>query len=301
MIDRPGSPAAPIGRPGPQPRSPQRRVAVRDTVLAVRDHPGRDGAGAPFVWAHGLGSSMAQEDAAGVFDWSSAVGGRRYVRFDARGHGRSDASSRADAYRWPVLARDLLGLLHALGIERAVLGGVSLGAAVGLHVALRAPDRVAGLVLAVPPAAWGARFEVAAHHRDAATIVEWQGMRRLVAASHERLDRSAGPRWVADVWRRLYDSWIPDRGLWLPPIFRGAAASDLPPPHRLHTVAVPTLVLGWEGDPHHPLATALTLGRLIPGARVGIAWGPADVERWPRRVGDLLAEADRRAPSRRGW
>ena len=47
---------------------------------------------------------------------------------------------------------DLIGLLNHLGIARAVLGGISLGAGVALNAATRYPERVAGLVLGRP--AW---------------------------------------------------------------------------------------------------------------------------------------------------
>ena len=51
-----------------------------------------------------------------------------------------------------TLADDLIGLLDHLGIEQAVIGGISLGAAVAVNVALRYPERVLGLVLSRP--AW---------------------------------------------------------------------------------------------------------------------------------------------------
>jgi pimeloyl-ACP methyl ester carboxylesterase len=72
----------------------------------------------------------------------SAFPGRRVVAPDARAHG---ASSDAPApYR---LADDVVDLLDALGIERAVLAGISMGGGTAVDVALEHPARVAGLVV----------------------------------------------------------------------------------------------------------------------------------------------------------
>jgi pimeloyl-ACP methyl ester carboxylesterase len=69
----------------------------------------------------------------------------RVVRFDWRGYGESGPAT-ADH----LVHADLLGLLDALGIGRAVLAGCSLGGTAALDAALAAPERVAGLVLVSP-------------------------------------------------------------------------------------------------------------------------------------------------------
>lgn len=66
----------------------------------------------------------------------------RVVRFDWRGYGESGPASAEH-----TLHADLLGLMDALDIDRAVLAGCSVGGAAALDAALAAPDRVAGLVL----------------------------------------------------------------------------------------------------------------------------------------------------------
>jgi pimeloyl-ACP methyl ester carboxylesterase len=66
----------------------------------------------------------------------------RVVRYDWRGYGGS-----ADAEGTYSHAEDLLGLLNALGIDRALLVGCSMGGGHCVDVALAAPDRVSGLVL----------------------------------------------------------------------------------------------------------------------------------------------------------
>jgi pimeloyl-ACP methyl ester carboxylesterase len=68
----------------------------------------------------------------------------RVITWDERGFGGTRATG--DFSYWDS-ARDALGLLDHLGIERAVFGGMSQGGFLSLRVALTAPDRVRGLIL----------------------------------------------------------------------------------------------------------------------------------------------------------
>src|SRR3954471_2158784 len=116
----------------------QRMVEVRGVELAVTD----DGSGPAYFWGHGLSGSMGQDARFSMFDWKRLVASHRVVRWDARGHGESAGTADPDTYRWDNLGRDLLALADALGIDRFVAGGVSMGAATALHAAHLAPDRV---------------------------------------------------------------------------------------------------------------------------------------------------------------
>lgn len=71
---------------------------------------------------------------------------RRVVSFDNRGVGES--SSPQPPYEMSALALDALGLLDALGIDRVDIVGTSMGGMIALEIALLAPSRVRGLVLA---------------------------------------------------------------------------------------------------------------------------------------------------------
>lgn len=68
----------------------------------------------------------------------------RVATWDERGHGETPA--RGPFSYWDS-ARDLLALLDHLGVQRAVLGGMSQGGFVSLRAALLAPGRVRGLIL----------------------------------------------------------------------------------------------------------------------------------------------------------
>jgi 3-oxoadipate enol-lactonase len=69
----------------------------------------------------------------------------RVITWDARGFGDTEFDGKQFDY-WDN-ARDCLGLLDHLGLDRAVIGGMSQGGFCSLRVALLAPDRVRALVL----------------------------------------------------------------------------------------------------------------------------------------------------------
>jgi 3-oxoadipate enol-lactonase len=69
----------------------------------------------------------------------------RVITWDERGFGETEFDGEPFTY-WDS-ARDCLGLLDHLGIEQAVLGGMSQGGFLSMRAALLAPDRVRALVL----------------------------------------------------------------------------------------------------------------------------------------------------------
>lgn len=105
--------------------------------------------GPPVVWIHGGSvedSSMMVPDLEPFFDRVRALFP------DARGHGRSARFERREDYTYPRKAEDLLLWLDALGIERAVWGGASMGGALSLWAAAHAPARVRAVVsISGPP------------------------------------------------------------------------------------------------------------------------------------------------------
>jgi pimeloyl-ACP methyl ester carboxylesterase len=80
-----------------------------------------------------------------------AAAGFHAVAPDQRGYARSDAPAAVEAYTVLHLVGDAVGVLDALGAERAVVVGHDWGAPVAWHTALLRPDRVRGVVgLSVP-------------------------------------------------------------------------------------------------------------------------------------------------------
>ncbi len=79
-----------------------------------------------------------------------AARGNRVVLLDLLGHGQSEKPVQPSAHRMDLYAQHVLALLDELGVDQAVLGGISLGTNVSLLAAAQAPERVRGLVLEMP-------------------------------------------------------------------------------------------------------------------------------------------------------
>lgn len=106
-----------------------------------------EGTGRPLLFLHGLGASLVQP--VSILEGLTDV---RLLSFDFRGHGLTEFDGPPSDYQIPVFAEDAMALLDHLQINRAVVGGISLGAAVALNAAIRFPERVEGLLLIRP--AW---------------------------------------------------------------------------------------------------------------------------------------------------
>lgn len=98
--------------------------------------------------------------------------GHRVIQYDARAHGRSSPAPTPADYTYDLLGEDAIAVLDSLGVQRAVLAGASMGAHTLLNVALRHPERVAGLVVITPAYS-------ADHQREQARLARWD---RLAAA-----------------------------------------------------------------------------------------------------------------------
>lgn len=116
-----------------------RRVRLADHETEITEHAA--GAGPDLVCLHSLGLDRRMWDPI-----LAGLSGRgRLVAYDLRGHGAArDVEPRPSLER---LTGDLVALLDALGLERPVIAGVSLGGAVAMSFALAHPERVGGLCL----------------------------------------------------------------------------------------------------------------------------------------------------------
>lgn len=262
-------------------------VPVRGCEL-VYDVVG-SGDGFPFVWGHGLTSSRADEDRLPLLDVDRIGADRLVVRFDARGHGESGDISDAAEGDWATLALDEIGLIDHLGLDRIVLAGASMGAATALHAALRLGDRVAALVLAIPPTAWETRRAQVELYAEMASIAESAGIEPLLAGL--RATPPPDPFVGDDGWteRRVASLRTADPAR-LAAAFRGAGRADLPARDRISSITAPTLVLAWTGDPGHPVSTAHGLGALLPHCETAIASSADELGRWTEQVVEFLAD-----------
>lgn len=246
----------------------------------------QEGDGPTVVQLHGLSSSRASEAAAGFFDWSPVhEAGRRLVRYDARGHGRSTGRAEPADYAWPNLAEDLLALLDAVAPGEAVDAiGVSMGVGTLLHAATREPDRFRRLVLVIPPTAWATRAAQGDGYRQMATLAEDQGYDALVRAMSAF---GTLPLLEEGGWTTTPSPDI-DPAI-LPAVFRGAAATDFPDAQSIAMIMQPVLLRPWVGDPGHPVSTSELLLDLLPHAVLEANATPGDLRAQGARIADFLS------------
>ena len=116
-----------------------RTVTANGITIALRD----EGAGPAVVFSHGFPEL--------AFSWRHQVpaivaAGFRVIVPDQRGYGGSDRPEEVTAYDIHHLTGDLVGLLAALGIERAVFVGHDWGGLVAWMMPILHPTRVAGVI-----------------------------------------------------------------------------------------------------------------------------------------------------------
>jgi len=109
----------------------------RDGVRIHFEDSGGDGP--VILWSHGflMDHTMFDPQVAGL-------PGYRHIRWDERGFGRTAATG---PFTYWDAAEDAIGLLDHLGIDQAVLAGMSQGGFLSLRAALAHPERVRALIL----------------------------------------------------------------------------------------------------------------------------------------------------------
>lgn len=248
-------------------------------------HLERSGAGRPFLWAHGLTSSIAVERDSGVFQWEE-IPGVDVIRYDARSHGRSGAGSAPEDHEWSALAGDYLAVADDQEAQSFVAGGASMGCATVLYAVLRAPERVHALVLAIPPTAWETRTTQADTYLRSVEFLEANGLEAFIEAGRKL---PAQPPWSEARREVRFRHLAQADPAALALALRGAAQSNLPPRDEVATITAPTLILSWDGDPGHPLSTAESLHELLGGSQLVVARSAEEVAAWPTTVGDFLS------------
>jgi len=242
----------------------EREVSSGEVRLAVSD----SGSGVPVVLLHGLTATRRY-----VVMGSRALErtGHRVLAYDARGHGASTPAPHPDAYTYADLGGDLVAVLEASGIERAVLAGASMGAHTALWLALHAPERVAGLVVITP--GYDPRT-----HDDPPRLARWDALAEgLERGGIDGFLAAYGPPAVAERWRETVLTVIRQRLSLHAHLDAVAQALRVVPRSRpfgelaeLEAITVPVTVVASndEADPGHPQALGEAYAAAIPGAEL---------------------------------
>jgi pimeloyl-ACP methyl ester carboxylesterase len=214
-----------------------------------------------------------------------AARGHRVVLLDLLGHGNSDKPQHAAEYRFDVYADQVVALLDHLRGERAVVGGMSLGANVSLHVAARHPGRVQGLVIEMP---------VLERAVPAAALTFVPALVAVHYALPLARAVSRAARWASRTGNDMVGGLLAP--LASPPEVTTAVLHGMlvgptvPTVDERRSIEAPALVFGHRADLIHPFSDAEALVRQLPDARLVGARTIVELRLRPRR---LLDEIDR--------
>lgn len=240
-----------------------------------------NGAGVPFLMTHGfVGTTRMWEGQVAAFSRSY-----RFITYDIRGHGQSDAPRDRSLYTLDIAVNDMHRLLKHLQAERAVVGGLSLGGFLSLAFYKKHPEMVRALVLC----------DTGPGYRSPERARPW--MEQCVQRA-DILERG-GMKAFAESPYAVLDYYTPrDLMLKLDPIgcanvARGIMADALGIIEVLEKVTVPTLIICGERDTDFIPATEYMHARIkgaekliIPNASHGVNIDQPEV--FDRAVLDFL-------------
>jgi pimeloyl-ACP methyl ester carboxylesterase len=221
------------------------------------------GQGTPVVFQHGLCGDAGQ-----VSEAFPHVSGFRRVTVEARGHGRSEPGDLAQL-SIATFTDDLATYIVRNLTAPVVVGGISMGAAIALRLAVTRPDLVKALILARP--AWvtdaapanmapnaevGRLLEAMSPEEAKAVFLAGKTSQRLALEAPDNLASLSSffTRQPHDVTAALLTTISGDGP--------GVSEADL------GNLRVPTLVIGHEKDVVHPLIHAQALASMIPASRL---------------------------------
>ncbi|AZO56053.1 MULTISPECIES: alpha/beta hydrolase [unclassified Mesorhizobium] len=226
-----------------------------DAALRVFD----TGQGLPIVFQHGLGGDAAQ--VALNFPDSPS---RRRLTVECRAQGGASAGSKRP-FSIAMFADDVLAAADAAAMERFVAGGISMGAAIALHLAARYPDRVSGLVLVRPAWTFDAAPQNMQPYVEVAELIRRLPLAEARAAFTSSATAAHFHDEAPDNLASLLGFFERDNATVFAEVMQ-AIANDGPGVTRAEAagLAMPTLVIGSGIDLVHPLATARELAETIP-------------------------------------
>ncbi|WP_179378982.1 3-oxoadipate enol-lactonase [Jannaschia marina] len=209
--------------------------------------------GRALVFANSLGSDLRLWDAV----LAHLPPGLRVLRWDKRGHGRSDVPE--PPYAMGTLVADAEAVIEAAGLRAVTFCGLSIGGMIAQGLAVKRPDLVSALVLSNTaakigtPAMWDARIET------------------VLAEGMEPLADQVMPRWFGrdfmagpdlPLWRARFCAVSPKGYAGCCAAIRG---TDFYTPTS--GLRLPTLAIAGSEDVSTPPDLVRETADLIPGAR----------------------------------
>ena len=220
------------------------------------------GEGVPFLAMHGLGGNYTQPK-----QLLEVLPDIQLITMDFRGHGKSICNCTREKGDMKTYAEDALALLDHLGIEQVLLGGISLGAAVSLKLAIIAPERVKGLILIRP--AWLNRAfpENLKPFVQISQLIQEFGTEKAEDQFYESKELQIIKNFYPRAAASLMGQFSRPQALENAPLLESLAA-DTPFDHyeELKKITCQTLVIATKHDPLHPYDFGSRLAEAISSA-----------------------------------
>jgi pimeloyl-ACP methyl ester carboxylesterase len=233
--------------------------------------------------------------------------GLHVVTLDLLGHGRSDRPADPLVYSMTSFAEQVEALMDHLGIAKAVVGGLSLGANVSLELAANRPERVQGLIVEMPV------LDNALHAGIVAFVPLMFAARYLpwTVSSLRAITRPI-PRGLVPFWVGIGLDTLDQRPAAVAAVIHGVIFGRVAPQSKQRrAIRAPALVVGHPSDPIHPFADATMLAGEMPNAQFVEARSILEWRARPDRLNAIAAdfalacwgsttEVRRRTPRARG-
>ncbi len=214
-----------------------------------------------------------------------AAKGFRVVLLDLPGHGLSDKPKRASFHRMDTYAHHVVALLDHLGIDRAVVGGVSLGGNVSLLVAAQNPERVQGLIIEMPVLEWALPAAAITFIPMLLAVHFARPVVTRTASLFRRLPRT-GIGALDSVMNALSNDPVETAA-----VLHGILAGPIAPTVDQRAVMdVPALVIGHQVDRLHPFHDAEQLARRLPDGQLLQASSVLELRVSPGRLTDEIGQ-----------
>jgi pimeloyl-ACP methyl ester carboxylesterase len=265
-----------------------------DRVRLYYEEHGRRGT--PLVLAYGIGGNADMWDV----NRDALAAHHRLVLWEPRGHAQSDSPEDAAKFSFGRWALDLKTVLDHLGIRKAHVGGLSLGAGIATRFALRFPSRIRALMVTNSSSAVGLPLSVEnlVMRARSIEITLTKGMAAMaeyaMAANPNLSERLALDPSARDEFYEEYRRLSP---IGYANSLRALLAMD----HitdQLPRLRMPVLLIGGDRDPS--LAPMRVMHRKVRGSKL-VVLSPAShfanrdqPEAWNRTVLEFLARCDRR-------
>jgi 3-oxoadipate enol-lactonase len=262
----------------------------------VRIYYEEHGSGTPLVLAYGIGGNAKM--------WDVNVPGlaarHRLILWEPRGHARSDSPADPAKYSFRRWALDLGAVLDHLGLRRAHVGGLSLGAGIATRFALAHPARVRSLVITNSSSASGLpltwqNIVMRARSIEITLTQGMDAMAEFAMASNPNVSERVALD--PDARAEFYEEYRQLTPIGYANALRALLAMD----HitdALPRLRMPVLLVGGDRDPS--LGPMKVVHRKIRGSKL-VVLSPAShfanrdqPEAWNRTVLDFLDRVDRR-------